>query len=128
MRIIKSHLLHTEVCGKPLVPPVLEQSLVLAPPPRALAPREPAEASGDTCQSHPCLWGAHMALAHSSPTRGSLGGVVMKGINAGTWKKKKEEKKSLFVVRKILASDTTCYCQTRLSEIGLPSPDANEVR
>lgn len=82
---------------KPPVPPVPEQSLVLAPPPRALAPREPAEASGDMCQSHPFLWGAHMALAHSSPTRGSSGAVVMKGINTGTWKeKKKKEKKIMF--------------------------------
>lgn len=114
---------------KPPVPPVPEQSLVLAPPPRALAPREPADASGDMCQSHPFLWGAHMALAHSSPTRGSSGAVVMKGINTGTWKeKKKRKKKSCFVVQKILVSDTACYCQTRLSEIGLPSPDVNELR
>jgi len=42
MRIIKSHLPHAEVCGSPRFPPCL----VLAAPPRALAPREPAEASG----------------------------------------------------------------------------------
>lgn len=86
MRIIKSHLLHAGVCGSPRFPPCL----VLTAPPRAPAPREPVEASGGghTCQSHPCLWGAHMALADSSPTQGSSGGVVMKGINAGTWKKK----------------------------------------
>lgn len=42
MRLIKSHLLHAEVCGSPQSPPCL----VLAAPPRALAPREPAEASG----------------------------------------------------------------------------------
>lgn len=102
MGIIKSHLLHAEVCGSPQFPPCL----VLAAHPRALAPREPAEASGgDTCQSHPCLWGAHMAPADSSPTQGSSGGVVMKGINAGTWKKKI----CYFVVRKILVSDTACY-------------------
>lgn len=44
MRIIKSHLLHAEVCRSPWFPP----RLALAAPPRALAPREPAEASGGT--------------------------------------------------------------------------------
>lgn len=57
---------------------------------------------GDTCQSHSCLWGAHMASADSSPAQGSLGGLVMKGINAGT-----QEKKTLFC-----CEENTCerYC------------------
>lgn len=44
MRIIKSHLLHREVCRSPKFP----LCLVLAVPPHALAPREPVEASGGT--------------------------------------------------------------------------------
>lgn len=104
-------------------PPVLP-SLVLAAPPCAMGPCEPAKVSGGyTCHSHPCAWGAHPALADSSPSQRRLGEVVMKGINAGT-----QEKKSYFVVQKIFVSDTVCYYQLHFSEIDLPSPDENEVR
>lgn len=72
----------------------------------------------------PRLWRAHMAPADSSPTQGSSGGVVMKGINAGT----RGQKKSYFLVWKILVRDAACYYQLRFSEIDLPSPGENEVR
>lgn len=105
---------------KPPAPPCL----VLATPSCAVDPREPAKASGGyTCQSHPCAWRAHTALADSSPSQRKLGELVMKGINAGT-----QKEKCYFVVWKIFVSDTACYYQLHFSEIDLPSPGENEVR
>lgn len=80
---------------------------------------------GDMCQSHPCLWGAHMALADSSPTQRSLGGVVMKGINASTWKKKYV---ILLCGRYLRAMLPVTTNQLRFSEIDLPFLGENEVR
>lgn len=63
MKIIKSHLLHTEVCGSPRLPPCWSRAWSWQP---HHVPSLRMSHWGDTCQSHPCLWGAHMALADSS--------------------------------------------------------------
>lgn len=56
MRIIKSHLLHTEVCGNPQLPPCL----VSAAASHVLALCETAEASGGTRAGATAASGEHI--------------------------------------------------------------------